>query len=156
MQTTTIAIACAVFLVIAIAFSAFVRSKREQYIRQIMQLRRRRLDAEMALQDGKAELTLRRTRVENLRKELESLQLKREREREERGRVETPGRTALEILQDMGRLDPADIQRARDYLEKTQSEGSVEEALVILGIVAPEDMNGAVRDARAFEGKGAG
>lgn len=150
MLTTTIAIVCSIFLVVAVVFAGFIRAKRERYIRQIRALRRKRLDAEMALQDNKAELTLRRTRIETLRKELESLEVQRDRDRIERSKTETPARSALDILKDMGRLNDADIKRATDYLEKTKSESSVEEALVILGIVAPEDMNGAVRDAKAF------
>lgn len=137
----------AVLLVLAAVFGGVVRAKRESYIRKIRGLQRERIALDGRLQDLRAETTLRRTRVETMRRELEALELKRQEEREERAAVHTPRRTAVDILKDMGALSDADVERARSYLEKTNSEQSLEEALVVLGIVSPENMNGAVRDA---------
>ncbi len=147
MGIVTIGVLCAVLLVFAVGFGGFTRSMRERYIRQIRGLRRERLDLEMRVQDLRAEVTLRRTRVETMRRQIEELEEKREAERRERADLRPPTRSALEILKDMGRLNDEGIAKAQAYLEKTRSEQSLEEALVILGIVSPQDMKGAERDA---------
>lgn len=148
MDVVTIVAVCGAFFVLAVISGGGIRMKRQSLIRKIQTLRRKRLEAEMGLQDMKEQLVLRASRVKALRQELESLRYRQEELREERIAKEAPIRTALDILVDMGRIGPDELHRAKEYLEKTKSESSVEEALVILGIVTPEDMNGAVRDAK--------
>jgi len=138
-----------VLLLAAVIFGLVIRAKREQFIRQIRGLRRECFEAEMRVQDLKSEVSLRRARVDTLRKEVESLQIQKDKDRSERLAEETPPRSALDFLQDIGRLDAAGIAKAQAYLDKTLSEQPLEKALVVLGIVSPEDMNGAVRDAAA-------
>lgn len=144
----TTVLACVVLLIFALVFGGIIRNVRSNYMRKIWSLRRERFNLENDVKDFKAEMLIRETRVSNLAKEIERLELAKEREREAAAAAagDAPSRTIAEALQYMGKISAEDVLRARTYLENTKSGSTLEEALMILGLVTPEDMQSAAEE----------
>ncbi|BBD08853.1 hypothetical protein [Desulfovibrio ferrophilus] len=143
----TAVLACVVLLIFALVFGGIVRNVRTNYLRVIRSLRHQSFDLENGIKDLKADMLIREVRVSNLEKEIESLELAKERERAAAAAGDVPSRTIVEALQYMGKITAEDVLRARTYLENTKSGSTVEEALMILGLVRPEDMDSAAQEA---------
>lgn len=144
----TVVLACVVLLIIALVFGGIIRNVRTSYLSRIRSLRRDALVLDHELKDMKADVLIRQTRVSNLEKEVEALEMVRARERAEAAAKadRPPSRTVVEALQYMGKISSEDVLRARTYLENTKSESTVEEALIILGLVSAEDVTVAAQE----------
>jgi len=140
---------CVVLLMFALVFGGIIRNVRAAYLQRIRALRRDAIVLENEVKDMRADLIIRQARITNLEKDVEALEMARERERAAAlaAADKAPSRTVVEALQYMGKVTSEDVLRARTYLESTKSNSSVEEALLILGIVTPEDVSMASKEA---------
>ncbi|MBU1003525.1 MAG: hypothetical protein KKE73_13510 [Proteobacteria bacterium] len=135
-------------LIIAIVFGGIVRNVRANYLSKIRSLRRQAFDLDNEVKDFKADVLIREAKISNLVKQIQDLELIREQERAVAAAAaeNAPRRTLVQALQCMGRVTAEDVLRARTYLENAKSGSTVEEALLILGIVTSEDMQDASRE----------
>jgi hypothetical protein len=88
--------------------------------------------------------------VKLLERHLETLRLEHEREKRRLAEEAAAGeeRTALSVLESMGRVSQEDIDRAEEFRAKSGSEASIEEVLVLLEIVSPEEVQNAKATSR--------
>ncbi|NJB68612.1 hypothetical protein GGQ74_002285 [Desulfobaculum xiamenense] len=142
-------VVCVVMLAGAIAFSLYVRGARARYIARIQTLRLQARRKETELGDVRNDLAVRRENVRLLEKQLEKLRWEGERERraaeEAASNVE---KTPLSVLQSMGRITAEDLARAEEFRTRSGSESTIEEILVLLEIVSPEEVHSAKVAAR--------
>lgn len=135
-----VVVACIGLLLFAIIFAGYVRSVRNRYIAQIRSLRRERMELTNEVQDIRAELQLRRGRVSNLEKEIERIKQQKAEEKAAAMDAKTPARTVVDALKYMGKVTDADLEKAQTYLERSKSDSTIEQALVILELVSAEDL----------------
>lgn len=140
-------IVCGGAFVIAVIFALYVRGVRERYIGQIQSLKIQTRRKENELTDVKNDFTIRKENVRLLERQLESLRFNAERDQSRAAAEAAEGeeRTALSVLLHMGRVTQADVERAEDFKGKSGSEQTIEEVLVLLDVVSPEE----VKNARA-------
>ncbi len=139
-----------VIFVFAVIFALYVRGVREKYIETIQRLRVQRRRKEIDMGDAQNDIAIRKENVKLLERHLETLRLEHEREKRRLAEEAAAGeeRTALSVLESMGRVSQEDIDRAEEFRAKSGSEASIEEVLVLLEIVSPEEVQNAKATSR--------
>lgn len=140
----------AVIFVFAVIFALYVRGVREKYIETIQRLRVQRRRKEIDMGDVQNDIAIRKENVKLLERHMETLRLEHEREKRRLAEEAAAGeeRTALSVLESMGRVSKEDIDRAEEFRAKSGSEASIEEVLVLLEIVSPEEVQNAKATSR--------
>lgn len=143
-------ILAAVIFVFAVIFALYVRGVREKYIETIQRLRVQRRRKEIDMGDAQNDIAIRKENVKLLERHMETLRLEHEREKRRLAEEAAAGeeRTALSVLESMGRVSQEDIDRAEEFRAKSGSEASIEEVLVLLEIVSPEEVQNAKATSR--------
>lgn len=139
-------VACIALFLFAMIFAGYVRTVRNKYIGKIRKLRRERMELTNEVQDIRAEMKLRRGRVANLERELEGIRARKAAEQAAAMDTKAPARTVVDALKYMGKVTDADLEKAKSYLEKTKSESTIEQALVILELVSAADVSAAAAE----------
>ncbi|MFK4763595.1 hypothetical protein ACI3L3_02300 [Desulfobaculum sp. SPO524] len=139
-----------VIFVFAVIFALYVRGVREKYIETIQRLRVQRRRKEIDMGDAQNDIAIRKENVKLLERHMETLRLEHEREKRRLAEEAAAGeeRTALSVLESMGRVSQEDIDRAEEFRAKSGSEASIEEVLVLLEIVSPEEVQNAKATSR--------
>jgi len=141
-----VALMCVALLVYFIVLGGLALNKRRKLNHEIRALLGDLKGLEKDYKSLSRDVLLRQERVELIRKELAGLRQMIEQEKQAAANADAPQQDIIGVLKTMGKLTDQDLLRVSKHLEETKSLSTVEEALVILGIVSPEDMERATQE----------
>lgn len=139
-EIQTVALVCVALLAYFIVLGGLVLSKRTKLNHEIRRMLGDLQGLEKDHQTLAKDVLLRQGRVDLIRKEVGQLRQVIEEEKRAAANAEAPRQDIIGALKALGKVTDKDLERVARHLAETKSLSSVEEALVILGIVSPEDM----------------
>ncbi|BBD08851.1 hypothetical protein [Desulfovibrio ferrophilus] len=146
MDIQTVALVCVILLAYFIVLGGLVLNKRRKLNHEIRGMLGDLKGLEKDLLSIQKDVLLRQGRVDLIRKDVQALRVAIEQEKKAAAQSDAPRQDIVGVLMSMGKVTDSDLLRVTAHLEETKSGSSVEEALVILGIVSPEDMEIATQE----------